>query len=110
MVIRLKKKRAKFSFQTMKFRKAFSTYHIILRIALLPSFKLFTLQFDEFTDLSNYAQLMAFISFVDEDAIINQFLCCKKLPLTTNGQDVFDILITPQKAGVIMEFRCGNMY
>ena len=55
---------------------------------------LFAIQVDESTDISNHAQLIAFIRFIDEGTIINQFLCCKKLPTTTKGQDVFDILTT----------------
>jgi len=35
---------------------------------------LFALQVDESTDISNHAQLIAFIRVIDEDAIINQFL------------------------------------
>jgi len=53
----------------------------------------FALQIDE-SDISNHAQLIAFVRFVDERVIINQFLCCKNLPSTTKGQDVFDILTT----------------
>jgi len=53
---------------------------------------LFALQIDESTDISNHAQLIAFIRVIDEDAIINQFLCCKELPTTTKGQDIFDTI------------------
>ena len=53
---------------------------------------LFALQIDEFTEISNHAQLIAFISVMDEKAIINQFLCCKQLPATTEGQDIFDTI------------------
>ena len=52
----------------------------------------FALQVDESTDISGKPQLLAFIRFVDGNQIINQFLCCKKMSLTTKGQDVFDIL------------------
>jgi len=53
----------------------------------------FALHIDE-SDNSNHAQLIAFARFIDEGVIINQFLCCKNLPSTTKGQDVFDILTT----------------
>ena len=43
-----------------------------------------------------HAQLIAFIRFVDDDddviPLVNQFLCCKKFPLTTKGLDIFNIL------------------
>ena len=53
----------------------------------------FALQVDESTDISGKPQLLAFIRFVDGSQIINQFLCCKELSLTTRGQDIFDVLI-----------------
>ena len=53
---------------------------------------LFALKIDESTEISNHAQLIAFISGIDEDAIINQFLCCKQLPTTTETQDIFDTI------------------
>ena len=62
---------------------------------------LFALQIDESTDISNHAQLIAFIRVIDEDAIINQFLCCKQLPTTTKGQDIFyEITICLEKYGL----------
>ena len=51
----------------------------------------FALQINESTDISNHAQLIAFVRFINEGV---QFLCCKSLPSTTKGQDVFDILTT----------------
>ena len=36
--------------------------------------KLFALQIDEFTDISNYEQLMAFMCFIEEDAIMLSML------------------------------------
>ena len=35
----------------------------------------FALIVDESTDISNSAQLLVFVRFIDEDEIINQFLC-----------------------------------
>ena len=52
----------------------------------------FALQVDESTDISGKPQLLTFIRFVDGNQIINQFLCCKEMSLTTRDQDVFDIL------------------
>ena len=47
----------------------------------------FTFQADESTDISGKAQLLAFIRFIDDGEIIEQFCCCKELPETTKGQD-----------------------
>ncbi|XP_029650568.1 protein ZBED8-like [Octopus sinensis] len=52
----------------------------------------FALQVGESTDISNKAQLLTFICFCDGNQIINQFCCCEEIPLTTRGQDIFDIL------------------
>ena len=69
---------------------------------------IFALQIDESTDISNHAQLIAFIRVIDEDAIINQFLCCKQLPTTTKGQDIFDeITICLEKYGLSWDLCVG---
>ena len=69
---------------------------------------LFALQIDESTDISNHAQLIAFIRVIDEDAIINQFLCCKQLPTTTKCQDIFDeITICLEKYGLSWDLCVG---
>ena len=69
---------------------------------------LFALQIDESTEISNHAQLIAFIRVIDEDATINQFLCCKQLPTTTEGQDIFDtITICLEKYGLSWDSCVG---
>ncbi|GFU10156.1 SCAN domain-containing protein 3 [Trichonephila clavipes] len=46
----------------------------------------FALQVDERTDITGNAQLIAFVRFIHENDIINQFLCCRELPdFTTDG-------------------------
>ncbi|XP_014778772.1 protein ZBED8 [Octopus bimaculoides] len=52
----------------------------------------FAQQADESTDINNKVQLLTFIRFIDGNQIINQFFCCEEMPLTTRGQDIFDIL------------------
>ena len=53
---------------------------------------IFALQVDESTNITNKAHLLAFIRFIDNDQIVNQFLCCKEMPSTTKGEDIFQIL------------------
>ncbi|XP_056637680.1 SCAN domain-containing protein 3-like [Diorhabda sublineata] len=46
----------------------------------------FALQVDETTDIIGNAQLIAFVRFIHENDIIDQFLCCRELPdFTTDG-------------------------
>ena len=52
----------------------------------------FALQVDETTDITGKAQLLAFVRFENEGEIIENFLCCKELPETTKGHDIFNIL------------------
>ena len=70
---------------------------------------LFALRIDESAEISNHAQLIAFIRVIDEDAIIiNQFLCCKQLPTSTEGQDIFDtIIICLEKYGISWDSCVG---
>ena len=67
---------------------------------------LFALQIDKSTEISNYAQLIAFKRIIDEETIINQFLYCKQIPTTTEGQDIFDTITI----WLILGFMCGNIY
>jgi hypothetical protein len=41
------------------------------------------LQVDESTDITNKAQLLAFVRFENEGEILEDFCCCKELPETT---------------------------
>ena len=53
--------------------------------------KYFSLQLDEFTDISKNIQLLANVFFVDGDTIRKNFLFCKILVKTT-GKEIFRIL------------------
>jgi hypothetical protein len=52
----------------------------------------FALQVDESTDITNKAQLLAFVRFQNEGEIMEHF-CCKGLPETTKGQDISTTLL-----------------
>ncbi|XP_075213885.1 SCAN domain-containing protein 3-like [Lycorma delicatula] len=46
----------------------------------------FAIQIDETTDITGNSQLIAFVRFIHENDIINQFLCCRELSdFTTDG-------------------------
>ncbi len=52
----------------------------------------FALQVDETIDITGTAQLLAFVRFENEGEIMENFLCCKELPETTKGHNIFNIL------------------
>ncbi|GFX05790.1 SCAN domain-containing protein 3 [Trichonephila clavipes] len=52
----------------------------------------FALQVDEITDITGNAQLIAFVRFIHENDIINQFLCCWELPDFTTGKHIFQVI------------------
>lgn len=53
---------------------------------------LWALQIDESTDISGKAQLIAYIRYIRNGKINNQFLFCLELVQTTTGQDVFKLV------------------
>ena len=61
-------------------------------ISSVKQSKMFTMQVDESTDISGKAQLIAFIRFVSDGKISDQFFCCKELKERMTGQDIFDTL------------------
>lgn len=70
--------------------------------------KKFALQLDESTDVSNRAQLMAFVRFVSETKIIEQFLFCKELMTSTTGADIFQVVNTYlQEKQLTWEYCCS---
>ncbi len=44
------------------------------------------------TDITVKAQLLAFVQFENENEIMENYFCCKELPETTKGHDIFNIL------------------
>ena len=50
--------------------------------------KLFSLQFDESTDCSDKAQLMVFVPYQGQDDMIDEFIFCNPLTITTTGEEI----------------------
>ena len=36
--------------------------------------------------------MLVFVRFINDDEIINEFLCCKEMPTTTRGHDIFYVI------------------
>ena len=47
-------------------------------ILKLKAAEFFSIQVDESTDSSGKSQLLAFIRFIENDAIVEEFLCCRE--------------------------------
>jgi hypothetical protein len=52
----------------------------------------FSIQIDESKDFTNISYVVAFVRFVNDVEIQENFFCCKELPETSKGQDMFNVL------------------
>jgi hypothetical protein len=52
----------------------------------------FSIQVDESTDFTNKSNIVAFVRFVNDGEIQNNFFCCKELPQRSKWQDIFNVL------------------
>ena len=50
------------------------------------------LQIDETTDIKSISQLVAYVRFVTENAIVDEFLFCQEIKERTRAKDVFDLV------------------
>ena len=50
------------------------------------------LQMDESTDVGNMSQLIIFVRFVKAGLLVDEFLCCRSLPLRTRAVDIFEVV------------------
>ncbi len=57
-------------------------------ISLITCSNTFAIQINESTDIMNHAQLMVFVRYQHEKMICEDFLFCKPIPKTTEG-DIF---------------------
>jgi hypothetical protein len=58
---------------------------------------IFSIQVDESTDFTSKGFVVAFLRFVNNDAIQENFFCCKELPETSKGQLTSCLHIREQK-------------
>ena len=49
---------------------------------------MFALQLDESTDISGISQILAFVRFIHNEKIIEQFLCCQEILMRTTGEEI----------------------
>ena len=70
--------------------------------------EMFVLQLDESTDVRGLAQLLVFIRFIHNNRIIEQFLCCQKVPLKTRGEDILKIVDSFLKENNLQWINCAE--
>ena len=51
-----------------------------------------SLRFDETTDIKSISQLVAYLRFVKENAIVDEFLFCQEMKERTRAKDVFNLV------------------
>ena len=51
-----------------------------------------SLKFDETTDIKSINQLVAYVRFVKENAIVDEFLFCQEMKERIRDKDVFDLV------------------
>ena len=51
-----------------------------------------SLQFDETTNIKSISQLVAYVRFVKENAIVDEFLFCQEMKERTRAKDIFDLV------------------
>ena len=53
---------------------------------------LWSLQVDESTDRTGKSHLLAFIRFINNETLVNEFLFCKELKGTTKGEEILKLV------------------
>ena len=69
------------------------------------SIRHFALQVDESIYVSGKAQILGFVRFINENKIVNQYLCCKELAEpTTLHREAFVLKTLPEELKPVLDF------
>ena len=63
----------------------------VITLIKASSFRV-NLQLDESTDVGNMSQLIIFVRFVKAGLLVDEFLCCRSLPLRSRAVDIFEVV------------------
>ena len=78
-------------------------------ISSVKQSKMFMIQVYESTDINGKPQLIAFIRFVCDGKISDQFFCWKELKQRTTDQDIFDTLCKYLEENELTRKECGGL-
>ena len=81
-----------FPYLTTLFIDLFLRCKTVVKQLKSSSFKLFSLQLDESTDVSSCAQLMVYVRYVHDKKFKEEFLLCCELETTTKAQNVSELI------------------
>ena len=68
-----------------------------------------SLQFDETVDIKSISQLVAYVSFVKENAIVDELLFCQEMKERTGAKDVFDLVHAFHRKNSIAWNKVGSV-
>ena len=68
-----------------------------------------SLQFDETTDIKSISQLVAYVRFVKENAIVDEFLFCQEIKERTRAKDVFDLVNAFLRKNLVARNKVGSV-
>ena len=74
------------------------------------SLRRISLQFDEKTDIKSISQLVAYVRFVKENAIVDEFLFCQEMKERTRAKDVFDLMNAFLRENSVAWNKVGSVY
>ena len=82
---------------------------LVLSNSPQKTFKNITLQLDESTDVSHDPQLLVYVMFQGTSDLMEEFLFCKPLIITTTGQDLFNMVDCFFKDEGLMWSQCFSI-
>jgi hypothetical protein len=70
----------------------------------------FSIQIDESTDFTSKSYVVAFVTFVNDGEIQENFFCCKELPEKSKAQDIFNVLASYLETKCLFSKNCAGSY